>query len=392
MMQFGLVSYQAEPDYGSSLAFVDRYKRNPVMDETGILLLEAALAAAKGIGKSVLIVARLFFWGQLSRTFVLQSLASKVTRSNFDQADVYEKQELFVCLGQPVLSELIGNDFNFSTLSTAWDDFDYSADLNLTNSKPDETWTYIPPPTGFFSVIENIVLAKFFCKINNKTFRLDTNHNWWRYPVPFLHLFEGTGTSDFNTDLPQEKFIMWDTLRHYFRFINPAAFNLLKKFKIQQYERIKHSLSHYLDGIDLRPRPAPEECIVFIRGGDKVQLETIDAPSGLLLSDIEAMKKRRVPVRILSDDHGLAESLVQSLGLGKESNLTASNRKGYHLQAGHSLNDVHTIINNFLILSNARYSFGCPSSNLVNSAHWSNRILNDGFKPRSIPCLRYLYL
>jgi hypothetical protein len=392
MMHFGMVSYQAEPDYAASLAFVDHYKQTSVIDDAGILLLEAALDSAKGVGKSVLILARLFFWGQVSSTFVLQALASKVTQSSFEEANVYEKQELFDCLGISPLAQLIGTGFDFSSLSTAWDDSDFSVNVDLVNPKPDETWTYIPPPTGFFSVIENIVLAQFFCKINNKVFRLDTQHNWWRYPVPFLQLFQNTSSPEFNVNLPSGKYVMWDTLRYYFRHINPSVFGLLKSFKIQQYARIKRALSHYLDDIDLRARPAPEECIVFIRGGDKVQLETISAPSELLLSDIEALRQRRISVRVLSDDYGLADTLVQSLGLGEGANLTASSRTGYHLQNGHSLDDVHTIINNFLVLSNAKYSLGCPSSNLVNSAHWSNRILDDSFKPRSIPCLRYLYL
>ena len=185
---------------------------------------------------------------------------------------------------------------------------------------------------------------------------------------------------------------MWDLLRQYFRYINPENFNLLKQFKAQQYKKIKNALHTYLDTVDARQRPNPEDGMLFVRGGDKIQLETIEAPLESLRADISELRNRNVEIRVLSDDYGLATRLCRALELPPEANITGENRSGYHLHAGHSVDDVHTIINNYLMLGNARYSLSCPSSNLVNSAHWSNRILDNKFKPRSLPALRYLYL
>ena len=392
MMQFGLVSYQDQPDYASSLAFIEHFKRARAVDPVARKLLRDALATNNSIGKSALMTARLHFWGHLDHTATRLELNSRVTSDTFSAADVFEKQELFDCLGPALLADLIGSEFDTSSLYTGWDTADYITDLSGINPSPQEAWCYVPPPTGFFSVMENIVLAKFFCKVHNKAFKLDLQHNWWRYPVPFLDLLGGYDIAEFNLDMPHDKYIMWDVLRQYFRYIHPGNFNFLKKFKAQEYRKIKRTLRLYLDSTDSRPRPAPEDCIVFIRGGDKVQIETIEAPQQFIHADIATLRARGTDVRVLSDDHGLAESLIATLGLSSDANLTARNRAGYHLHAGHSLNDVHTIIHNYLMLANARYSISCPSSNLVNSAHWSNQILDDSFRPRSLPSLRFLYL
>ena len=392
MMQFGLVSYQDQPDYASSLAFIEYYKRSREMDAMGRTLLHNALSKNSGIGKAVLMFARLYFWGQLDIDSVHKELANKITAENYQCADVFEKQELFDCLGQELLSQFIGTDFHFSDVFTGWESIDYAMDLSNINPDPDIIWSYIPPPTGFFSVIENIVLAKFFCKINNKAFKLDQLHNWWRYPVPFLDLFSDYEKAEFNLNKKPENYITWDVLRNYFRYINPANFDFLKKFKAQEYKKIKYALRSFLDQRSPQARPNPEDCVIFVRGGDKIQLETIEAPLTFLHEDISRLHNRRIDIRILSDDHVLAESLIRTLGLNNNANLTNKSRAGYHLHASHSMDDVYTIINNYLILGNARYSISCPSSNIVNSAHWSNRVLEENFKPRSLPSLRYLYL
>ena len=64
---------------------------------------------------------------------------------------------------------------------------------------------------------------------------------------------------------------------------------------------------------------------------------------------------------------------------------------GYYL-ARASDDDVKAIVRNYLILASAKYSMSCPSSNLVNSAHWSNPILAEQLPLQSIPILRYIFV
>ena len=392
MMQFGLVSYQDQRDYASSLTFVEHYKGQGIVDETGKALLLAALKMSESIGKSVLICARLFFWGQLERSFVRIELAERINKQSFDAADVFEKQELLDCLGEDMLAGFIGTNFDFAKLNTRWNPADYSKELVESSSAYDETWIYIPPPTGFFSVIENIVLARFFCLLNKKRFKLDTRHNWWHYPILFTELLPYLDATSVAPDDSSAKYIMWDYLRQYFRYIGPQNFEFLRIFKAQEYKKVKRCLHSYISRCQVSERPNPEDCVVFVRGGDKIKLETIDAPFLFLREDVDFLRDSNTTIHVLSDDHKLADSFIQRLGLQSNANLTARDRSGYHLRNGHSVEDVNTIINNFLILANAKYSISCPSSNLVNSAHWSNRVLDDTFRPRSLPSLRYLYL
>ena len=137
----------------------------------------------------------------------------------------------------------------------------------------EDVWCYIPPPTGFFSVIENIIYAKFICKLNNKIFKLDMNHNWWKYPVPFMEFMDSKLTLEYNLSNKTDYYLTWDVLRDALAKISPEQYEDLAEFKIDEYKKIKASLQNFHASLNRTTLGMQDGCVCYIRGGDKTLLD-----------------------------------------------------------------------------------------------------------------------
>jgi len=138
-------------------------------------------------------------------------------------------------------------------------------------------------------------------------------------------------------------------------------------YKENYYKRIKNKIHNFLldNKVDM---PKGDYASIFLRGGDKIRQESIHIPNRFFRNDIDRLKD--INLYLLSDDYNLAENLKNDLGKGEI--LVSKNKKGYDLFHRTNNNDLFELMKNYLIMSNAKYSLGCPSSNIVNGANWSN--------------------
>jgi len=390
MNQFGRVTYQGQPDYIKSMNFVESFKLIYSINESNHGIIREAVSENLAIGKAALIYARLYFWGFVKITDLIRVLKERLSNNNFNQLGMFERQELELCLGHELLSAFLNETV------TSISDI-----LNLTNdsisvkekekNRAEEVWCYIPPPTGFFSVIENIIYAKFICKTNNKIFKLDMAHNWWKYPIPFMEFIDSNLATEYNLNVKSDYYLTWDVLRETLAKIPPERYEDLAKFKFSEYKKIKGTLQSFYSSLNRPTLGMQDGCICYIRGGDKILLETITTPKEFLHYDINRLAALDIPIYLLSDDFSLAENIKNEVKVNNIKNITKKIFNGYFLQSN-SIDDVHAILENYIILSNTRFNLSCPSSNLVNSANWSNERLSKDFNFRSYPGSKYLFL
>lgn len=389
MLQFGSVTYNDTIDYEKSIIFINEFKKYKKLTDINHQVIKDAVQTNPAIGKALLIYVRLFFWKMISLYDLISAIKDKVNYVNYNKLGIFEKNELECCLGHELMCAFLGQKIqpineltNLKCLYIETEGF----------GSDEEVWTYIPPPTGFFSIIENIVYAKFFCKLRNKKFKLDILHNWWRYPIPFLDLFDVNLRKEFNLNLESDMHLTWDVLRYGMSKISQEEYRELGVFKLHEYRKIKNTLKNFYSTVKENIEIDTESCVAYMRGGDKLVLETIHSPPELLHCDVFAVQALDVPILFLSDDFQLAEDTLQMYGNKSSKNITKSIFHGYHYGLNNSEEDFYAIIENYLILSSCNYSISCPSSNLVNSANWSNENLKTDFNLQSIPTYRYLYL
>lgn len=391
MIQFGSLTYRGSRDYEASLRFIEYYKNKKILDEVGVNLLRKAIDVSEGVSKSILIACRLYFWNQIDLNLLKELLSGRLTETSYGHFSNFDRQELLDCLGPSILSNFAGENIDFSSLNTNFDYRYSSRKFKLDVSYPEDVVYYLPPPTGFFSVIENIIIGKFVCALNGKKFYLTAEPNWWRYPVSFREIFDANEIFE-RVPSKRDSLLTWQVAREIVGSLGKEAIRAFKEFKVSEYLLVKRRLADYASQrLDLYS-VFPEDGVLFIRGGDKLKSETIETPLNLLARDVERLRSNNVALFLLSDDYTLAKDLLTFFHLPDNSNLTPTDRGGYFNDAIHSVSDVHNIIRNFLLIANCRYSLSCPSSNIVNSAHWANRILDTDFRPSSIPSYRYVFL
>ena len=389
MLQFERYSAAQDPVAAELVKLVDRF--NGEKDAPSPALIDALRAWIRHTPthpKALAIYARMVFWGCIDYASARADLAPCIDAAAFNAMEIGFKEELVACLGRRLLHELTG---------LAFTDIDYYLDhcLNApragTAARSSETWYYQPPKSGFFSVIENIVMAKFVCHFHGRRFLLDNSPGWWPYPTSFQDIFaslfdEPPRSADENLAV-----LPFAMMREFVAKGSRQVVEAYVQFKWQEYARIREAL---LDKVD-EPRAyfesLRESAVFYVRGGDKLLYETILPPDARVRNDLEMLFRRAENLFVLSDDYQLAQRYVGQLGAGRAINLTRQDFNGYYL-ARASDDDVKAIVRNYLILASAKYSMSCPSSNLVNSAHWSNPILAEQLPLQSIPILRYIFV
>lgn len=392
-MQFGLIGYRDEPDYHGCVEFIVKFTNNPTVTSADLRLLRENLEKNQKIGKTLLVIVRLFYWNYITIDELKILLDGRLTLANFQLTDLWEKQEIYHCLGSELLNSFFSWEFPLKILES----YGEVQRINVLSEKSEwqNDWCYVPPNTGFFSVVENIIMAKFFFHLNGRKFLVDGSINWWRYPIKFFDIFAdyveqyvGNNTSVVQVD--------WKTVRDHFRYVDPSYFETLRDFKISEYSKIKKAIKNFISSRSINYSfdylKHVNNCVYFIRGGDKTLLETVDIPIEISMRDLKAAQTKYEKVVIISDDFRIAQDIVNRFGTGSFYNATDRNKNGYYINSKHAETDVYAILNFYLLLSEANMSISCPSSNLVNSAHWSNEFYSGNDKLYSTPLSRLLYL
>ena len=393
MLQFGLISYRDDPDYEESMEFISKFLDPSAINDVHLNFIKFGIKKNPKIGKALLVAVRLYYWKYINHDELRALLDERLDLVNFTNADLWEKQEIFHCLGSDFLNTFFTWEHPWRILESYGTTQDYN--FNSIDADWQNDWCYSPPPTGFFSVIENIIIAKFFFSLHKRKFRISPPENWWRYPIDFYSIFEKFCPND-PSGLDDIRYISWKDIRDNFRYLHPSYYEILKKYKVDQYSEVKSLIKIFISNrakeYSFNFPDHVNSCIYFVRGGDKTVLETIDMPSELLMLDLVEAQEKYKKIAILSDDYIIAQDIVNKFGNSSIYNITDKNKNGYYINKLHSSADVFAILNNYLLLSETIMSLSCPSSNLVNSAHWSNESAVHSMPLHSVPVRRLLYL
>lgn len=385
MRQFGSLYCRNDTEI---VNFLEDFVSQRMCPEPSISKLRELVRNCENPQHRLLIYVRMFYWGYISYDEALIDLEKHLSTEKFNAFDAFERTEIATCLGPRLTSILSSIDISEAK---RYRECSSKSDLSSEELPDDEIWCYKPPPTGFFSVVENIVLAKFLCKLHRKTFRLDADFDkWWRYPVGFDELFEDVFQTGFSLNM-NVKYLTWDVARDIISRYDINTLHALSIFKLNEYKRIKYVLQNWLRKLGEEVSISKESAVYFIRGGDKLVFETMPTPTTVVEGDFDYILKKSDNFMVLSDDYMLANEFADRFGATKIVNITERKCRGYFVNDVSTRDDVRTIVKNYMILSTVRYSMSCPSSNLTNSAHWSNENLAP-LDLRSTPLLRYVFL
>jgi hypothetical protein len=337
--------------------------------EAGVPLLFEMAYKYPGNLRIAAIAARLHFWGVLGWDEIKDMIPQEIPRH------YWYAQEIGGCLGYEQTCR------QWQVTEDEWYLLQgYSDDVISPWAHAAHGYVmYRPPSAGFFSVIENIVAACMLADRDGYALKVDLSGNWWAYDEPFEELFENT--FEFcNGGLPMLRF---ESMRKHYFDIGIYDARILMNMKLGWYNQI------YLEIVgSVGTGSVEDDCgTMFLRGGDKLQTETILPPTHILLKELTWMKRHCRQRVILSDD----PMLGQMIKARDPDVLDRSNQLpgGYHHLPQRKQSCI-PLLQNYLAMVEAKHNFSCPSANLANAAQWSRN--DDDNYSSSNPVGRYLLI
>ena len=314
------------------------------------------------------VAARMFYWGKVSWSTIERMMPAKLP-TNF-----FYKQELVGCLGFEHAAR------KWRITEDQWHLYQGFADEYVDIPIYDEMVSYRPRNSGFFSTIENIIAAHIIADVEGKRLAIDLSGNWWGYDEPFEDIFDKTFEFTRDGALPQ---ISFDGMRHKWIHADDKLAASLAYLKQDYYRAIVEDIAKIAQPITNMDSAG----VMFVRGGDKLQTETILPPMGFLLRDLKWMARRCDERYVISDDKHVGESVsaLDSFVVDKSNKIHG----GYHHHYGSKIS-CKNILSNYMTMVEAKENMSCPSANLVNAAQWS-RNDKDNYSFAN-PVYRYLLI
>lgn len=318
------------------------------------------------------IAARQFFWGQLAWAD-LQTRLPKTLPPN-----IFYAQEIVACLGM----ERACAFYNLS-------DTQYFFYLGFTDNDeplpsyvPQGVMVYQPRDSGFFSIIENMIVASYVARLSNKTLVIDNTYGWWGYEEAFGDIFSNTFGFNLLDRIPNNaQAVHFESMRDFIFKGGEVYLHQFYQFKSAKYKKIEKDIRQFYKG-DLFN--VARSGLMFVRGGDKAHAEAPVQPYAHYLHDLDALARRVSRTVVLSDTFELARDVIMGT---TATNITPMQHMGYHHKYGEKVSCL-PILKNYLALVDCLESVSCPSANLVNAAHWTRS--NDNFNYNTYnPVYRY---
>jgi hypothetical protein len=363
MLQFNTYKIAGEP-----WAF-PRYvkKLRKLYSESDYSSLAKHLRVSRNKYKSTLryhlINSRIYLWGLIESDFGEE--AKNYAIANYSNLDNYSRQEFLGCLK----GLGIDNNIHFSQFRKMIEES--KSKIVIPQKTSDRSIALFEPRrSGFFSVIENIIVALYIAEQDNVSLMLSPEDRWWPYDVPFHLIFENFLGLKYNKDFSPQSTIAFDSARTKIAYLNLNDATTFYAHKRNKYSLIHSIVSKYSSDKEDFSQGAP---IYFVRAGDKLDLETVLPPVRIVDDYLREVAVKFGALGIISDDYEYAEQLKQRLINSDVYNLTSKNCNGHKLSTSTSSVDVDTILKNFLLLICSPVALSCPSSNLVNAAHWARK-------------------
>ncbi len=361
--------------------------RTLVQETTGVTAFES---------RYHLINCRLALWGIIEPRFA--EMAVNYSRDNHRALSFFELAEILGC-ASAVFSLPSEVETSQSAL-LALVELNSASDQCVEGGSPvAEDLLYVPRRSGFFSIIENLLNALFFCKKNNVRLVVPPEIYWWPYPLELKGFFEGAiGQGDLIWGGATARAgLDFNVPRQFLRCIGRQDLEAFFKFKEEFYATfLMRSLEvlSLFNGSQLLRQIGSS--VLYLRAGDKIVLETVRVPDQILEDAVaEVIRHSSSPLFVISDSHCEAQKLSSAFPGGEVVNITPKSFEGYfHRKDENSLQDCLAILRNFCLLARSPVAVSCPSSNLVNAACWARvgkretRVAHSKY----VPVYRYIFV
>ncbi len=282
----------------------------------------------------------------------------------------FAQQEIFSLLGEEFFSSNPSFVRSPLTLARAINHLAVSSNTPLpplTAPHQGNPIYFAPVFSGFFSIIENLLLMDFFSRLAGGHLVLSPEQFWWGYEVRFSEIFPSLFQI---ADPSQTERISWftrDGAADWLQSQTPELQFEFFKFKCAQYNLISDHCAKFLERLGVSQLDYNSSSVLFLRGGDKFSQETVPFPDSLVTFELGRLSSLGDGVQVLSDEFNMAQEL-QNRFPGVQ-NISRQSMQGHTLLGNRNRQDVIEILQNFLFLSNSRVAAGCPSSNLMNAAN-----------------------
>lgn len=312
------------------------------------------------------IAARRFFWGN----GIISDLPDTLPKHTF------YRQEVIACLGM----EHACRKYNITP-----EQYDFHVGILpdhdvLPTFVPNGTMLYQPRNSGFFSVIENLIVAAYVARLSGKELIVDNTYDWWNYEEKFEDIFRGVFT--LVDRVPDNTAaVHFDSMRDFIFNAGEVYLHQFYTFKYDMYCNIERAIRRYYK----KDKYSVDDAgLVFVRGGDKAQVEAPIQLWSRYTTDINNLARRVPRVVVLSDDYKLAGDVCVNTNA---ENITPDYHNGYHHRFGVRVSCL-PILKAYIALIDCKESVSCPSANLVNAAHWSRAYSNHNYNTFN-PVYRY---
>ncbi len=314
------------------------------------------------------VAARLFFWGKVAWDDIKDILPAELP------AQFFYKQEIVGCLGYEQAWRRYG------ITEDQWSLYQGMDTSFFPKHEPGSLVCYQPRSSGFFSVIENIIAADCAAKIEGYDMILDLSGNWWAYDEPFADIFGDRFRYTYDGVLPKMNF---DAMRKTWMAPTDTTAAMLSTMKSIWYVYIYEAIGNYAPEV----KDIDNSGVMFVRGGDKLQTETILPPVNLIHRDLKMMERLCQTRYVLSDDRDVGERIagLNAYVIDRSHQVEG----GYHHRPGQKVSCMN-ILGNYMAMVEAKMNLYCPSANLVNAAQWTRN--DDENYSQANPVYRYLLL
>lgn len=316
------------------------------------------------------IAAKLMKWGYLSEERFLEVFSGDMRELN-TKLSYLEKEDLYNCLSKSICLDAIEVPLReYEVFTQTYEPLQLKQDLQKENYL-----IYHPRFSGWFSIIENILAADYIAYKHGCNLIIHDTPEWWPYPISFADVYSEVYQCTSRIKIEGKiGMFNFDIMRENFYSIVSPDLNVIEDFhafKKSKYVNILSAAKNYLNKKSIL-LPEEKYTAIFLRGGDKLRQESIIISNDLICEDIKNIHDPEKKLYILSDDYNLATNLCDKLNFCPFENLTVPEKRGYDVFQRKDINTVYDILKNYSIISGAEKTIGCPSSNLVNAAHWSN--------------------
>jgi hypothetical protein len=366
MLQFNIYKFPGEPWGFRGYVKKIRNFYSQSDDASLVRLVNRNRDKYKATLRYHLINSRLFMWGIVGTDIGLEARSYAI--ANYPNLDNYSRHEFLGCLER--LNIESSDCFNqFKRLTKGGFELNFlHGNFQAESDKP--VSLFKPRKSGFFSVIENIIVALFIAEQDGVVLMLPPEKDWWPYEVSFHQIFGNSLGLKYDKNISLESSIDFDAAREKVAYLGLDDANVFYVHKRKIYNVIYNLVLKYLSGLEIIEQGIP---IYFVRAGDKLELETVLPPMNLVEKSLLSVLDKFGSIGIISDDYVHAEKLRLRLNHIGVYNLTSKNCYGHELSTSTSENDVITILKNFVLLRQSPVALSCPSSNLVNAAHWARK-------------------